>query len=102
YAYDADGKLILVFKYTHEALDGAYGIAVDREDNVYVVGELSYNIHQVSTSGRPMQVFLGIPMHAHAICFFSNSNEFHITDGFDIVNFHLLNILCEDFLINIA
>ncbi|KAL3864023.1 hypothetical protein ACJMK2_005735 [Sinanodonta woodiana] len=88
YAYDTNGKLI--FKYTHEALAGAYGIAVDREDNVYVVGELSYNIHQVSTSGRPMQVFLGIPIYAHAICFVSNSNEFHITDGFDIVHFHLV------------
>ncbi|KAK3582640.1 hypothetical protein CHS0354_001685 [Potamilus streckersoni] len=82
YAYSVNGTRI--FKYKHKTLDGACGVAVDREDNLYVVGQMSNNIHQVSPDGTPLQVFsTGIPKHPSAICFFSIGDEFLLTEESD-------------------
>ncbi|KAL3864025.1 hypothetical protein ACJMK2_005737 [Sinanodonta woodiana] len=80
YAYSVDGTL--TFKYEHQLLDGACGVGVDREDNLYIVGQQSNNIHQVSPSGALLQVFsTGIPKHPDAICFTSTGEEFFLTAG---------------------
>ncbi|KAL3855542.1 hypothetical protein ACJMK2_014749 [Sinanodonta woodiana] len=82
YAYSVNGTCI--FKYKHKTLDGACGVGVDREDNLYVVGQMSNNIHQVSPDGTPLQVFsTGIPKHPSAICFFSSGDEFLLTEESD-------------------
>ncbi|KAK3577192.1 hypothetical protein CHS0354_037532 [Potamilus streckersoni] len=90
YAYSVVGTRI--FKYEHHALDGASGIAVDREDNLYVVGRVSRNIHQVSPDGSHLQVFsTGIPTAVNsistkipiwpvAICFTSSGDEFFLAE----------------------
>ncbi|KAK3582643.1 hypothetical protein CHS0354_001689 [Potamilus streckersoni] len=80
YAYRLNGSLI--FRYEHKELDGASGLAVDREDNLYVVGEFSNTVHQVSLDGTSLQVFsTQIPKNPCAICFTSSSDEFLLTSG---------------------
>ncbi|KAK3577179.1 hypothetical protein CHS0354_037518 [Potamilus streckersoni] len=81
YSYRVDSMLI-IFKYEHKALDGASGVAVDREDNLYVVGRLSHNIHQVSPSGASLQVFyMEICNEPFGICFTSSGEEFLLTNN---------------------
>ncbi|KAL3855541.1 hypothetical protein ACJMK2_014748 [Sinanodonta woodiana] len=78
YAYRLQGTLI--FKYKHQELDGASGLAVDREDNLYVVGEFSHTVHRVSPDGIPLQVFSAqIPKSPCAICFTSIGDECLLT-----------------------
>ncbi|KAL3860415.1 hypothetical protein ACJMK2_010539 [Sinanodonta woodiana] len=71
FAYNLDGTLI--FKYAFKALFGAAGIALDRADNLYVVGNTSHNIHQVSPDGVQIHVFSKeILKCPYAICFTGN------------------------------
>ncbi|KAK3600143.1 hypothetical protein CHS0354_031413 [Potamilus streckersoni] len=81
YVYGVDGTLI--FTYTHDDLDGARGVAVDRDENMYVVGEKSVNIHQVSPNGTPLHVFsTGIPKSPEAICFTCSGDKFVLMGDF--------------------
>ncbi|KAL3854787.1 hypothetical protein ACJMK2_014036 [Sinanodonta woodiana] len=84
YVYSIDGKPI--FTYEHKTLVGARGVAVDREENMYVVGEKSLNIHQVSPNGAPLQVFYdGIPKSPGAICFATSGDEFVLMGDFHVI-----------------
>ncbi|KAL3854786.1 hypothetical protein ACJMK2_014035 [Sinanodonta woodiana] len=81
YVYGIDGTLIFI--YTHDALDGARGVAVDRDENMYVVGEKSANIHQVSPNGTPLHVFsTNIPKSPEAICFTCSGDKFVLMGDF--------------------
>ncbi|KAL3860417.1 hypothetical protein ACJMK2_010541 [Sinanodonta woodiana] len=107
YAYSLDGTLI--FKYEHQSLDGASGVAVDRDDNMYVVGRVSRNIHQVSPNGNQLQLFsvgvpravdaisTGIPIWPTAICFTSSGDEFLIAEdppnGKPVVRVHTFRMI---------
>ncbi|KAL3864022.1 hypothetical protein ACJMK2_005734 [Sinanodonta woodiana] len=64
FAYNLDGTLI--FRYAYHALFWASGIAPDRADNLYIVGNTSHNIHQVSPDAVQIHVF------PYAICFIGN------------------------------
>ncbi|KAK3578419.1 hypothetical protein CHS0354_035620, partial [Potamilus streckersoni] len=43
------------FVYTSNDLHDPLGVAVDREDNVYVVGYSSHNIHKLAPEGSTLQ-----------------------------------------------
>ncbi|KAK3600142.1 hypothetical protein CHS0354_031412, partial [Potamilus streckersoni] len=84
YVYSIDETLL--FTYKHNALDGARGVAVDRDGNIYVVGEKSVNIHQVSPNGSPLQIFsAGIPKSPEAICFASSGDKFILIGDLHII-----------------
>ncbi|KAK3605764.1 hypothetical protein CHS0354_033967 [Potamilus streckersoni] len=80
YCYDLQGKLI--FRYENQSLDGATGVGLDKEDNLYVVGSRSHNILQVSPEGNHLQEFTtGIPKYPRAICFDSSGQRFLLTNS---------------------
>ncbi|KAK3087327.1 hypothetical protein FSP39_004715 [Pinctada imbricata] len=54
YCVTSDGNTI--FKYSHKHLRVPMGIAVDERGNVYVTGNHSNNIHQVSPEGALIQI----------------------------------------------
>ncbi|KAK3577193.1 hypothetical protein CHS0354_037533 [Potamilus streckersoni] len=94
YVYSIDGTLI--FTYKHNALDGARGVAVDRDENIYVVGENSVNIHQVSPNGTPLHVFsAGIPKGPEAICFTSSGDKFFLMGDYLLMGDRKLVLIFE-------
>ncbi|KAL3891450.1 hypothetical protein ACJMK2_003712 [Sinanodonta woodiana] len=65
--FDMDGKKL--FTYSPHNLRSPYGVAVDRYDNIYILGRDSNNIHQLSPDGCVQQVLTaGVPLYPRAIC----------------------------------
>ncbi|KAK3606570.1 hypothetical protein CHS0354_041540 [Potamilus streckersoni] len=72
------------FVYTSNNLRHTLGIAVDREDNVFVVGFHSHNIHKLSPEGTTLQVIIsGVPHHPNRIFFDKNREHFIVTNMSD-------------------
>ncbi|KAK3600561.1 hypothetical protein CHS0354_003498 [Potamilus streckersoni] len=85
FCFDMFGRK--VFTYSNASLLGPRGVAVDRYDNIYVVGFHSCNIHQLSPLGSLLQIITeGIPQTPCAICIdqhrdmlvITNRNALHI------------------------
>ena len=47
-----------VFRYHHEKLVSPAGLVTDSQDNVYVCGKDSHNVHQISKTGEHIQILL--------------------------------------------
>ncbi|KAL3891827.1 hypothetical protein ACJMK2_004073 [Sinanodonta woodiana] len=75
-----DGKQYFV--YSSKDLVYPWGIALDKEDNVYVVGNRSKNIHKLSPIGVTLQVITcGVPENPNGISFSLFKDNFVITSG---------------------
>ncbi|KAL3891437.1 hypothetical protein ACJMK2_003700 [Sinanodonta woodiana] len=80
--FDMDGKKL--FTYSPDNLRGTMGIAVDRYDNIYVLGCDSNNLHQLSPDGSVQQVVnTGVPRCPWAICIHQSKDILIITNNFD-------------------
>ncbi|KAL3888251.1 hypothetical protein ACJMK2_000622 [Sinanodonta woodiana] len=67
--------------YSPDNLKWPLGVAVDRDDNIYVVGSDSCNIHQLSPEGNIIQVITtGVPQYPCAISFDNSMDTFIITN----------------------
>ncbi|KAL3891829.1 hypothetical protein ACJMK2_004075 [Sinanodonta woodiana] len=70
------------FVYSSNDLVFPLGVSVDREDNIYVVGYMSNNIHKVSSIGDTLQVITsGVPQNPRGISFEYSGHHFVITNG---------------------
>ncbi|KAL3891828.1 hypothetical protein ACJMK2_004074 [Sinanodonta woodiana] len=75
-----DGKQYFV--YSSKDLVYPWGIALDREDNVFIVGSWSKNIHKLSPSGVTLEIITcGIPRNPKVISFNHSKDSFIITGG---------------------
>ncbi|KAK3577170.1 hypothetical protein CHS0354_037508 [Potamilus streckersoni] len=80
YCFDMDGKRLFVYR--NDSLKFSQGVATDRDDNVYVLGMLSYNIHQLTPGGTPIRIYTErIPEFPYAICFNSCRDKFALTNN---------------------
>ncbi|KAL3890910.1 hypothetical protein ACJMK2_003181 [Sinanodonta woodiana] len=72
------------YTYSPDNLKYPLGVAVDRDDNIYVVGYNSHNIHQLSPEGCILQVITtGVPQNPRAISFENSTDTFIITNSSD-------------------
>jgi hypothetical protein len=65
----SDGSCL--FTYTDAALSRARGVDVDDEGNLYICGNVSNNIHQVSPDGEKIKLLCGgeqCPYPLWALC----------------------------------
>ncbi|KAK3611290.1 hypothetical protein CHS0354_004936 [Potamilus streckersoni] len=82
-----------MYTYSPDNLKWPYGVAVDREDNIYVVGHDSHNIHQLSPEGCLIQVITtGVPQNPWAICFDNIRDTFIITSNTISQNLHIYQL----------
>ncbi|KAL3891422.1 hypothetical protein ACJMK2_003684 [Sinanodonta woodiana] len=80
--FDMDGKKL--FTYSPDNLRGTMGIAVDRYDNIYILGNNSNNIHQLSPDGSVRQVLnTGVPKYPRAICIHQSKDILIISNTSD-------------------
>ncbi|KAK3579274.1 hypothetical protein CHS0354_033352 [Potamilus streckersoni] len=78
YCYGLDGRVN--FKYQNKDLNIPLCIDLDSENNVYVVGYRSPNIHQLSPDGRLIQIVQsGVPLDPVALTFHPNGENFIVT-----------------------
>ncbi|KAL3854829.1 hypothetical protein ACJMK2_014072 [Sinanodonta woodiana] len=78
YCFNMDGMML--FHYSHESLLYPVGVATDRDENVYLVGHESQNIHQLKSDGTPMRIITkNVPYDVYAICFNSRRDKFLVT-----------------------
>jgi hypothetical protein len=56
--YCTSDSFKIIFVYSHPELKVIGGITVDTEDNIYVVGHLSNNIHQLYPDGSFNRILL--------------------------------------------
>ncbi|KAL3888374.1 hypothetical protein ACJMK2_000742 [Sinanodonta woodiana] len=88
HCFGLDGMKHFTFK--HQDLDGTQNVAIDRDDNVYVVGSDSYNIFQLTADGILIQIItIGISNDPTAMCFNDEGDRFLLTcyDSKDIHEF---------------
>ncbi|KAK3578925.1 hypothetical protein CHS0354_035556 [Potamilus streckersoni] len=80
YCYDLTvGKQYFV--YLSSNLKYPTGVAVDRDDNIYIVGNISNNIHKLSPKGVVLQVITsGVPDKPTGIIFSDSRDHFIITN----------------------
>ncbi|XP_063404270.1 uncharacterized protein LOC134687743 [Mytilus trossulus] len=73
------------FMYTSEQLSHPRGIGIDFEGNIYIAGQSSKNIHQITNDGKLIRIIpvntFGI-IHPWTIRFAPNSNKFVVTCSF--------------------
>ncbi|KAL3891403.1 hypothetical protein ACJMK2_003665 [Sinanodonta woodiana] len=76
-----DMKGTKLFTYSPDNLRFPNGVAVDIYDNIYVLGNSSDNIHQLSPDGSVQQVVnTGVPRYPKAICIHQSKNILIITN----------------------
>ncbi|KAL3891356.1 hypothetical protein ACJMK2_003618 [Sinanodonta woodiana] len=81
------------YTYSHDNLKFPFGVAVDRDDNIYVVGYSSSNIHQLSPDGCIIQVITtGVPKNPRAISFDNRRDTFIITNYFVKTKLHIYQL----------
>jgi hypothetical protein len=69
------------YSYSPYTLKYPLGVAVDRDDNIYVVGSDSHNIHQLSSEGCTLQIITtGVPNDPLVIGFDNSRDTFIITN----------------------
>ncbi|KAL3891448.1 hypothetical protein ACJMK2_003710 [Sinanodonta woodiana] len=80
--FDMNGKKL--FTYSPDNLRGPMGIAVDRYDNIYIIGMDSNNLHQLSSDGSLIQVVnTGVPRDPRAICIHQSKDILIMTNASD-------------------
>ncbi|KAK3601298.1 hypothetical protein CHS0354_011895 [Potamilus streckersoni] len=61
YCFAMDGTRMYVYK--PDSLKGPEGVSTDKDDNVYVAGCLSHNIHQLESDGTPIRIITQATVH---------------------------------------
>ncbi|KAL3859119.1 hypothetical protein ACJMK2_009351 [Sinanodonta woodiana] len=73
---------IQYFVYNSKDMKSPLGVAVDRDDNVYVVGYNSCNIHKLSPDGVILQIISSlVPKYPSRLTFISNGEQFILTNN---------------------
>ncbi|KAL3888443.1 hypothetical protein ACJMK2_000810 [Sinanodonta woodiana] len=81
------------YTYSPDNLKFPRGVAVDRDDNIYVVGCNSHNIHQLSPERCIIQVITtGVPQYPMAISFDSSTDTFIITSSSETPKLHIYQL----------
>ncbi|KAL3890902.1 hypothetical protein ACJMK2_003173 [Sinanodonta woodiana] len=81
------------YTYSPDNLKLPLGVAVDRDDNIYVVGYDSHNIHQLSSEGCILQVITtGVPQYPWAISFDNSGDTFIITNSSDQAKLYIYQL----------
>ncbi|KAL3888257.1 hypothetical protein ACJMK2_000628 [Sinanodonta woodiana] len=81
------------YTYSPDNLKSPIGVAVDRDDNIYVVGYHSHNIHQLSPEGNIIQVITtGVPQNPRAISFDNSKDTFIITNYSERQKLHIYQL----------
>ncbi|KAL3888180.1 hypothetical protein ACJMK2_000559 [Sinanodonta woodiana] len=81
------------YTYSPDNLKCPLGVAVDRDDNIYVVGYSSHNIHQLSPEGCIIQVITtGVPHNPMAISFDNSRDTFIITNYSEKPKLHIYQL----------
>ncbi|KAL3888783.1 hypothetical protein ACJMK2_001143 [Sinanodonta woodiana] len=81
------------YTYSPDNLKWPFGVAVDRDDNIYVVGHTSHNIHQLSPEGCIIQVIItGVPQYPWAISFDNSRDTFIITNSSENHKLHVYQL----------
>ncbi|KAL3888593.1 hypothetical protein ACJMK2_000958 [Sinanodonta woodiana] len=86
--YDIDGNI--QFTYSPDNLRFPSGVSVDWDDNIYVLGYHSQNIHQLSPAGSVLQVIqYGVPKDPREICFDKSKYLFYLTNCSEADNLYV-------------
>ncbi|KAL3888590.1 hypothetical protein ACJMK2_000955 [Sinanodonta woodiana] len=86
--FDIDGNI--QFTYSPDNLRFPSGVSVDWDDNIYVLGFNSHNIHQLSPDGSVIQVIQdGVPKNPRGICFDKSKYLFYVTNVSDADNLYV-------------
>ncbi|KAL3888764.1 hypothetical protein ACJMK2_001124 [Sinanodonta woodiana] len=81
------------YTYSPDNLKWPLGVAVDRDDNIYVVGYNSCTIHQLSPEGCIIQVITtGLPQYPWAISFDNSRDTFIITNFSEKLKLHIYQL----------
>ncbi|KAL3890487.1 hypothetical protein ACJMK2_002769 [Sinanodonta woodiana] len=81
------------YTYSPDNLKCPLGVAVDRDDNIYVLGYISHNIHQLSPEGCILQVITtGVPQYPWAISFDNSRDTFIITNYSEGTKLHIYQL----------
>ncbi|KAK3599431.1 hypothetical protein CHS0354_036449 [Potamilus streckersoni] len=79
FCFDIAGRRLFV--YSPDNLKGSYGITLDMDDNVYVVGKQSKNIHQLSPDGAILQILTAeLPQYPAAVTYKRTKNQLLLTN----------------------
>ncbi|KAK3588213.1 hypothetical protein CHS0354_018981 [Potamilus streckersoni] len=79
FCFDRAGKRLFV--YSPDNLKGFRGITLDMDDNVYVVGCNSNNVHQLSPDGAVLKIITdGLPQYPAAITYNRITNQLLLTN----------------------
>ncbi|KAK3598933.1 hypothetical protein CHS0354_036248 [Potamilus streckersoni] len=91
HCFGLDGKKY--FTYNHNALNEPLSVAVDGDDNTYMVGVSSHNIAKISSDGL-ISTFItnGIPKNPTAMCFYENADKFVLT-CYQKKDFHICRVI---------
>ncbi|KAK3609033.1 hypothetical protein CHS0354_020696 [Potamilus streckersoni] len=90
-SFDMNGRN--QFTYSPDNLRGTSGVAVDRYDNIYILGFTSNNIHQLSPWGFLMQVVdTGVPQFPLSICIHKSKDILIITSNSDKRKLHIYQL----------
>ncbi|KAL3888767.1 hypothetical protein ACJMK2_001127 [Sinanodonta woodiana] len=91
HCFNMEGKI--QYTYSPDNLTYPLGVAVDRDDNIYVVGGDSHNIHQLSPEGCTLQVLTtGVPKDPCAISFDNSKDTFIITNYSEKPKLHIYQL----------
>ncbi|KAL3888190.1 hypothetical protein ACJMK2_000569 [Sinanodonta woodiana] len=89
--FNMEGKKQYTF--SPDNLKWPRGVAVDRDDNIYVVGSSSHNIHHLSPEGCIIQVITtGVPQKPLAISFDNSTDTFIITNYSEKQKLHIYQL----------
>ncbi|KAK3604073.1 hypothetical protein CHS0354_014379 [Potamilus streckersoni] len=89
--FDMDGKKL--FTYSPDNLQNPFGVAVDRYDNIYVLGNSSNNIHQLEPDGSVQQVVnTGVPTYPRAICIHKSKDILIIMNDSDETKLYIYQL----------
>ncbi|KAL3887989.1 hypothetical protein ACJMK2_000374 [Sinanodonta woodiana] len=81
------------YTYSPDNLKWPFGVAVDRDDNIYVAGYHSHNIHQLSPEVCILQIITtGVPQKPFAISFDNSRDTFIITNNSDHHKLHIYKL----------
>ncbi|KAL3887943.1 hypothetical protein ACJMK2_000328 [Sinanodonta woodiana] len=89
--FNMEGKM--QYTYSPDNLKWPLGVAVDRDDNIYVVGYNSDNIYQLSPEGCIIQVInTGVPEYPSTIWFDNNRDMIIITNNSENHKLHVYQL----------
>ncbi|KAK3594608.1 hypothetical protein CHS0354_014997 [Potamilus streckersoni] len=85
YCFGLDGQLHFIYKSNN--LFGPLGIGLDIDDNIYVAGNFSPNIHQLLPDGNLIQIIkTGIPKNPWKLTFNKSGNRFLLNNDSDMAH----------------